>query len=91
VTSTDGKTTVTTSFKVERNETLTIGGEAVPTVVLTVVVKASGDITLNSTATDWVSQAKGLIVRTDETGDGSFSGVTFHTQSTMVMQSTRPS
>jgi len=91
VTSTDGKTTLTSSFKVERDETITVGGESVPTVVLTVVLKATGDVVLNDTSTNWVSPAKGLIVRTDDTSDGSFSGITFHSQTSMILESTRPS
>jgi hypothetical protein len=91
VTSTDGKTTLNASFKVERNETLTIGGQSTPTVVLTVTLKASGDVTLDSTATDWVSLAKGLIVRTDSTSSGSIGTITFNSQSSSVLQSTKPS
>jgi hypothetical protein len=91
VTSTDGKTTLNASFKVERNETLTIGGQSTPTVVLTVTLKATGDVTLDSTATDWVSLAKGLIVRTDSTSSGSIGTITFNSQSSSVLQSTKPS
>lgn len=91
VTSTDGKTTLTANFKVERNETLTIGGQSTPTVVLTVTLKATGDVTLDSTATDWVSLAKGLIVRTDSTSSGAIGTITFSSQSSSIMQSTKPS
>lgn len=91
VTSTDGKTTINASFKVDRKENLTIGGEQVSTVVLVVNLKASGDITLNSTQTNWVALSKGLSVRIDEVADGTISGVPVHSESSQTLQSTRPS
>jgi hypothetical protein len=90
VTSTDGKTTLNAAFKVLRNESVAIGGESVPTVVLSVQLKASGDITFTQNATDWVAMAKGLIVKNEQTTDGSLGGVTFHSQSSQVLQSTKP-
>ncbi|MDQ1445870.1 MAG: hypothetical protein QOI20_2334 [Acidimicrobiaceae bacterium] len=90
VTSTDGATTLNASFKVLRNETLTIGGEQVPTVVLNAVLKGSGDITFTTDTTNWVSLAKGLIVRADEKTDGTIGSVTFNSQSTMALTSTKP-
>lgn len=91
VTSTDGKTTINASFKVDRKETMAIGGEQVSTVVLVVNLKASGDITLNSTQTNWVALSKGLSVRIDEVADGTIGGVPVHSESSQTMQSTKPS
>lgn len=91
VTSSDGATTLNASFKVERNETLSIGGEQVPTVVLAVVLKTSGDIEYTVNQTNWVSMAKGLSVRIDETGNGKAGSVTLSSQSSMTLQSTKPS
>jgi hypothetical protein len=91
VTSTDDATTLNASFKIERNETLAIGGEQVPTVVVSAVLKLSGDITATSNTTNWVSTAKALIVRADENTNGNVGTVTFTSQSSSVLQSTKPS
>jgi hypothetical protein len=91
VQSSDGATTLNASFKVERNETVTIGGEAVPTVVLSVVLKTSGDIELTTNQTNWISVAKGLSVKVDENSNGKAGSITFSSQSSMTMTSTRPS
>lgn len=90
ITSTDGQTTLNGSFRIDRNETLTIGGEQVQTVVLVGVLKASGDIDFTSNTTNWVAPSKGLVVRTDTTTDGTIRGVTFHQQSSQVLASTKP-
>lgn len=91
VQSSDGATTLNASFKVERNETVNIGGEAVPTVVLSVVLKTTGDIELTTNQTNWISVAKGLSVKVDENSNGRAGSITFTSQSSMTMQSTRPS
>lgn len=91
VTSSDGATTLNAGFKVERNETLSIGGESVPTVVLSVVLKTSGDIELTTNQTNWVSVAKGLSMKVDENSNGKAGSITFTSQSSMTMQSTKPS
>lgn len=90
-TSTDGKTKLDAALKIERNETIAVGGEQVPTVVVSIVLKASGDITFTSTSYNWVSLAKSLIMRTDTTTDGTFNNVQFHQQYSQILQSTRPS
>jgi hypothetical protein len=90
VTSTDGRTTLNAAFKVLRKETLAVGAEQVPTVVLSVVLKGSGDITFTTDSTNWVSLAKGLIVRTDQKTDGNIGSVTFTSQSSQILQGTKP-
>jgi hypothetical protein len=91
VTSTDGGTTLNASFKVERTETLTIGGRRIDTTVLTVVLKTTGDIEATITSTNWVSLAKSLIVRADDKSDGRVGSITFNSQSTQTLRSTDPS
>jgi hypothetical protein len=90
-TSTDGKTTVKSDFKILRTETIAIGSEQVPTVVVEAKVVTSGDITSTSTRTMWTSEAYRLIVRQDEKTNGKFGAFPFSIDTSSVMQSTKPS
>jgi hypothetical protein len=89
--STDGATTVKSDFKILRTETIAIGGEQVPTVVVEAKVVTSGDITSTSTRTMWTSEAYRLIVRQDEKTNGKFGAFPFSADTSSVMQSTKPS
>lgn len=89
VTSSDGATTLNAGFKVERNETLNIGGEQVPTVVVSIVLTTSGDIEMTTNQTRWISTAKGLTVRTDETSNGRAGSITLSSQYSMTLTSTK--
>jgi hypothetical protein len=89
--STDGKTTVKSDFKILRTETIQIGGEAVPTVVVQTTVTTDGDIKSTSNGTMWVSEAYRLIVREDGKMNGTYGGFAFSSDTSSVMQSTKPS
>lgn len=91
VTSKDGATTLNADFRVDRTETVAIGGERVQTIVLVTVLKTSGDVQLTTNLTSWVSVAKGLVVKSNEVSDGAAGSITFHKESSMTMASTKPS
>jgi hypothetical protein len=88
--STDGKTTVATTNKVVRTETLTIGGKAVRTVVLQTHLVLSGDIDYTSDLTTWVAPSLRLPVKDHAVGSGRAFGVAFSFDITDVMRSTVP-
>lgn len=91
-TSTDGTTTVSASNEVLRTETVTVGGERVPTVVLrTHLVITGKDLTYTADATNWVSPAHRLPVKTHTSGSGSYGAFTFSFDVTDVVRSVRPS
>ena len=90
VTSSDGKTTVNTSFQVLRTENQTVGSETVPTTVLKVTITTSGDIVSKSDSTYWISEKYRLIVRQDSTADTTTPIVT-HSTTSQVLLSTKPS
>ncbi|MEY2567363.1 MAG: hypothetical protein QOE35_1892 [Actinomycetota bacterium] len=89
--STDGATSVKSDFKILRTETIAIGSEQVPTVVVEATVTTSGDINSTSKRTMWTSEAYRLIVRQDEKLDGTYSGFKFTADTSSVLQSTKPS
>jgi hypothetical protein len=88
--STDGKTAVTTTNRVVRTETLTIGGKAVRTVVLQTHLVLSGDIDYTSDLTTWVAPSLRLPVKDHAVGSGRAYGVPFSFDITDVMRSTTP-
>ena len=77
LTSTDGLTTADSSFRVLRNEPITIGGERVDAVVVEVVLSLSGDVVATLTQTVWVDMQRRLVLRQDEASQGRFGVVTF--------------
>ncbi len=91
ITSSDGATKLDASFRVDRNETLTIAGEQVQTVVLAIVLKTSGDIELTTNQTNWVAPSKGLSVKVEENSNGRAGSITFSSQSSTMITSTKPS
>lgn len=91
-TSTDGTTTVTAANEVLRTETVTVGGERVPTVVLrTHLVITGKDVTYTADATNWVSPAHRLPVKTHTAGRGTYGAFAFSFDVTDVVRSVRPS
>ncbi|HUQ39441.1 MAG TPA: hypothetical protein VM030_04755 [Acidimicrobiales bacterium] len=90
ITSTDGATTVTSSFTLVGHETLTIGTEKVDTLVIDATVQTSGDITSTSTQKIWASPAYRLVVQDQGTTDGSFGGTKFHSEISRKLKSTKP-
>ena len=89
--STDGATTVKSDFKILRTETIAIGGEQVPTVVVETKVVTDGDVKSTQIGTMWVSEAYRLIVRTDNKINGTYGAFAFSGDTSSVMQSTKPS
>ena len=90
-TSTDGKTHVATTNEVLRRETVTVGGTAVPTVVLQTHLVLSGDVSYDAQLTVWWSPDHRLPVKNHSVGKGSYGGIPFTTDITAVMQSVKPS
>ena len=91
LTSTDGATRVHATFKVARTETVTIGGEAVACVVLENTVTTSGDIVSTTTSTIWTSDRYRIVVQQHDVGSGNYGAITFRSDKTSKLQSTRPS
>lgn len=89
--STDGKTTVTARNSVVRTETLTIGGQRVPTSVVRTLLQIRGDVVFDGTTDTWYSEALRLPVKDRSQGEGTVSGVAFTFDVTSTMRSTRPS
>jgi hypothetical protein len=89
-TSTDGKTTVTVTARITRRETLTIGGAATPTSLVTSTLKLTGDVTYTAQMQSWYDAAHRLSVKDHTKGSGTFGGFAFSTDITSVLRSTRP-
>ncbi len=90
-TSTDGTTTVSATNKVLRTETLTIGGEQVPTVVLQTHLVITGEnLTYTADVTNWAAPAYRLPVKTHTTGSGSYGTFAFSFDVTDVLRSVHP-
>lgn len=89
-TSTDGRTTVDSSFKAVRTEDVTVRTERVATLVVEVVLTLSGDIVSTSRQTLWVSPRQGLVVRQDESTEGRFGVIPFSATSSDILVSLTP-
>ena len=89
--STDGKTTATVTARITGRETLTIGGESTPTIVIQSTLKLTGDITYSGHMQTWVDPTHRLSVKEHTKGEGTVGGVPFSTDITNVIRSTRPS
>lgn len=89
-TSTDGASTVKTSHKVVRTETITIGGKAVQTVVLQSRIAISGDVTYTADVTTWVVPSLRLPVKDHTVGRGTFGAFQVTSDTTSLMRSTVP-
>lgn len=90
ITSTDGKTTVDSSFTLSGHETMTVGGEKVDTLVIDAVVNTSGDITSTTKEKIWVAPTYRLIVEDQGVTDGMFGTTKFHSEQTRKLKSTKP-
>jgi hypothetical protein len=90
-TSTDGATHVSASNRLLRDETLTIGGQRVDTVVQQTHLVLTGDVRYDAQLTVWWAPAYRLPVKTHTVGSGSYSGIPFTTDITAVLRSVRPS
>ena len=90
LTSTDGLTSVDSTFRAVRTETLTVGGQRVQALVVEVVLSLSGDIVSTLTQTTWISLERRLVVRHDETSDGRFGVVSFSGKTSETLVSLAP-
>lgn len=89
--STDGKTTARTTNRVERTETVTVGGTRVSTAVVVSHLVLSGDVSYTADlTTDWAPSLR-LPVRTRTVGKGTYSGIAFSTDVTSLLRSLQPS
>lgn len=77
MTSTDGKTTVETSFRIERTEAVAVGTESVPAVVVGANVVTTGDLASRGTQMLWVAEGRRLVVREQSATDGTFGAFSF--------------
>ncbi|HUP69243.1 MAG TPA: hypothetical protein VM142_05445 [Acidimicrobiales bacterium] len=77
MTSTDGKTTVETSFRIERTEAVPVGSQSVPAVVVQATVVTTGDLTSRGTQTLWVAESRRLVVREQSATEGTFGAFSF--------------
>jgi hypothetical protein len=90
-TSTDGKTTAAVTARVTGRETLTIGGDATPTIVIESTLRLTGDVTYTGHMQNWYDGAHRLSVKDHTKGNGAIGTVQFTTDITSVLRSTKPS
>lgn len=88
--STDGKTHVSTTNKIARSETVTIGGKAVPCVVVQTHLVLSGDVTYDAQVTTWYAPGYRLAVKDHTLGKGSYAGTMFTTDISTLLRSVTP-
>lgn len=88
--STDGKTTVDSSFRVDRTEELTVGTERVPCLVVEAVLTFTGDVVSTSRQTLWLSTKHRLVIRQDDTTDGRLGLIAFSGASSDTLISLTP-
>ncbi|MGH9154748.1 MAG: hypothetical protein ACRD1K_02585 [Acidimicrobiales bacterium] len=86
----DGRSTVSSSFRVARTESIPVGGEAVPTSVVEATILTTGEVASTGRQTFWYSERHRLIVQMQETTDGRVAGISFGSQSTDRLRSLRP-
>jgi hypothetical protein len=89
--STDGKTTAAVTARIKGQETLTIGGTPTPTTLIESTLQLTGDITYTAHMQNWVDRAHRLSVKDHTKGEGSFGAVTFTSDITSVIRTTKPS
>jgi len=86
----DGRTTVSSSFRVARTETVDIGGVVVPTTVVEATITTTGDVTSTGRQTFWFAEGPRLVVQLSETTDGRVAGLVFGSRTTERLRSLRP-
>lgn len=90
MTSTDNATTVDGKFKYVNDETVNVGGTNLKTLVIHATITTGGDVTSTSDQTIWVSPDLRLAVKEHNVSDGKFGQVTFHSDTTRTLKSTKP-
>lgn len=88
--STDTKTTVDSSFRVLRTEGVTVGPERVEALVVELVLTITGDIVSTSRQTLWIAPGPRLVVRQDDTTQGTFGAIAFSGATSETLQSLTP-
>lgn len=88
--STDGRTTVDSSFRAVRLEDVPVGSETVNALVVEVVLSLAGDVVSTSRQTLWVSPRHRMVVRQDEATDGRLGAITFSSSSSSRLLSLTP-
>lgn len=91
VVSTDGRTTVDANFRVERTESVQVGPDTVPTVVVQATLVTSGDLISRGTQTLWVAEKQRLTVREQSVTDGTFGAFRFRSTAEERLFSLTPS
>ncbi|MGH9164406.1 MAG: hypothetical protein ACRDZW_02690 [Acidimicrobiales bacterium] len=89
-TTVDGRSTVDSSFRVTRRETLDIGGSSVTTSVVEATIATRGDIVSDGTQTFWYAEDRRLVVRQQERTSGRLGAITFTSESTDTLRSLQP-
>lgn len=89
-TSTDGLTTVDSSFRAVRTEEVVVGDDRVAALVVDVTLTFSGDVASTSHQTMWVDTARRLVVRQDESTQGRFGLVTFSSRTSDTLLALAP-
>ena len=90
-TTTDGATTVDATMRALREEDVTVGGVAVPALVVEAVLTLTGDLVSTSKQTLWVSDRHRLIVRQDDATEGRLGVVAFSSASSETLVTLTPS
>lgn len=90
LTSTDGLTTADSTFRAIRSETIAVGGERVPALVVEAALNLSGDVVASLTQTLWVDLGRRLVLRQDEASQGRFGVVTFSGTTSETLVSMAP-
>jgi hypothetical protein len=89
-TTTDGATTVDATMRALRQENVTVGGVAVPALVVEAVLTLTGDLVSTSKQTLWVSDRHRLIVRQDDATEGRLGIVAFSSTSSETLVTLAP-
>ena len=88
--STDTKTTVDSSFRVLRTEDVTVGPDRVEALLVELVLTITGDIVSTSRQMLWISTRQRLVVRQDDTTQGTFGAISFSGATSETLQSLTP-
>ena len=88
--STDTRTTVDSSFRVLRTEDVTVGPDRVEALVVELVLTITGDIVSTSRQMLWISTRQRLVVRQDDTTQGTFGAIAFSGATSETLQSLTP-
>lgn len=91
MTSTDGQTTVDANFRIERKESVRVGEESVPAVVVHATLTTRGDLASNGTQTLWVAETERLVVREEAVTNGTFGDISFHSTAREELLTLTPS